>query len=546
MLKALWTIALVAAFSSAALAAGPKAKPVSPEMKAAIAEAKTAYNEKAPVAVSGYVFVDANKNGKQDAGEKGLAGVGVTDGALFAETGKDGAYRLTISPDPTTPWRPARCVAVTWPSNYWPTKRWWYRLSEIPDGKNVNFALRPDEQKLPFAFSHITDNHSAGGGYATYVKDFKRLGGLSKFVVDTGDFLYANYSQPPAALLTYKQYAKNIENANFPAPLFFVPGNHDVTGTRVDPKLYDPKHPLFCNGVYTKFLGPVRWSFNYAGVHFVGVDWKSPQLDKTGMWSSFTPQVAVDWMKRDFARLEKGTRSFMFVHFPTGVPEFYRVIQQNVTHGFGGHGHRTMLYPYGCPTITCVNLRGNGPSVLGIVTKDDFGIVARCPGCKGNRDYHSRLCALRHLTHRVIPKLKGLRGKPATLENKRLGKAEVAAAGGDAIEIDAIIQLGASKKARLNVGGLEISYDGKFLNAGGIPIPFEPWPGQKDKLMLHLAASKDFFALYANNLIRIYKPFNVGDVSKVTFTAADATLEKAIVWPLKNASPVLKKLGYHR
>ncbi|AHF90129.1 calcineurin phosphoesterase [Opitutaceae bacterium TAV5] len=48
--------------------------------------------------VGGVVFDDRNANGLRDAGEPGLAGVGVSDGVTVALTGDDGRYELTVEP----------------------------------------------------------------------------------------------------------------------------------------------------------------------------------------------------------------------------------------------------------------------------------------------------------------------------------------------------------------------------------------------------------------------------------------------------------------
>ena len=57
--------------------------------------------------VGGKVFADANGNGVMDPGEKGLAGVRVTDGLSFATTGADGSYSIAVGADPVIRYRGA-------------------------------------------------------------------------------------------------------------------------------------------------------------------------------------------------------------------------------------------------------------------------------------------------------------------------------------------------------------------------------------------------------------------------------------------------------
>lgn len=48
---------------------------------------------------TGYVFVDANKNGSRDPNERGLAGVRVSNGSDITRTDAKGQYRLPADDD---------------------------------------------------------------------------------------------------------------------------------------------------------------------------------------------------------------------------------------------------------------------------------------------------------------------------------------------------------------------------------------------------------------------------------------------------------------
>ena len=54
-----------------------------------------------PAECDSRVFVDANRNGVFDAGERGLSGVGLSDGEHIVRSGKDGRCRLAASPGKT-------------------------------------------------------------------------------------------------------------------------------------------------------------------------------------------------------------------------------------------------------------------------------------------------------------------------------------------------------------------------------------------------------------------------------------------------------------
>ena len=85
-----------------------------------------------------------------------------------------------------------------------------------------------------------------------------------------------------------QQYARA-----FPIPLFYTIGNHDVVGIHKT----DWKKPteIHGNGAYTKYLGPIRWSFDYAGVHFVGLDWAR---EVAGTIQTGVAPSAVRWLAR--------------------------------------------------------------------------------------------------------------------------------------------------------------------------------------------------------------------------------------------------------
>ena len=95
-----------------------------------------------PGVVSGKVFLDANGNGKLDAGKKPLPGVRVTDGLSFVTTAADGSYSITIGKDPAIPYRGSQVISVCWPQDTWPSGPWWARLDQIKDPAHVDFALR--------------------------------------------------------------------------------------------------------------------------------------------------------------------------------------------------------------------------------------------------------------------------------------------------------------------------------------------------------------------------------------------------------------------
>ncbi len=462
-----------------------------------------------PETISGRVFLDANENGRLDPGEQGLAGIRVTDSMQIVETAADGSYTITIADDHAIPHRPAQCVAVNWPSYKWPTGRWWRRLSEITEGESVDFGLREDKQELPYCFIHVSDNHDAGGIYPSYAAEVKRMLPMARFIVNTGDLSYA-------ATNTAADIFSNVveRGASLPLPVFYTIGNHDVSPGVIGDG--PGQHPLAGFGGYTKYLGPPRWSFDYAGSHFVGIDWEG------------NPGP---WFAEDMKRVKAETTVFGFVHYRSGLHGAHYV--------FYGHVHvQEQRKPH---LSSVINLSGNGGCTLGIVHQNGVDVVERCSGCKaGQPRYHSRRrCRLRQLSYRLIPAL-----TPRRRDNRNLGAtvlndstAAIKMSAGKPIEIDLVLSPGSAKRAGLRIGDnriLEIALDGALLEVGGVPIPFIPREEQTDVTM-HLLLENGTFDLYVNDLIHFSKPYDYDTPAVVTFFAdgGQAEFKSVDVWELQ-------------
>ncbi len=459
-----------------------------------------------------------------------LVGVRVSDGVGFATTGADGRYSLTLAPDATIPYRPARVLSISWPSGTWPEGPWWRRLEGVAPGGSVDFALRRQGQTTPFVFLHVSDDHSNGTMYPLWGVDVGTITPAAKFVVNTGDMGYATAANGEDMFTSIAANARTL-----PIPMFFVPGNHDILpGTPGDP----PRHtPLAGLGAYTKYLGPPRWSFDYAGAHFVGVD-----VSSTG----------AAWRQRDLAAISPGQRVFGFVHRRNGLKGDPRI-----THTFSGHTHNPLQIPgasvplplAGMPRGKALNLLvdkpdwlSNGTCVMGIVGESSFRVADRCAGCKaGQPMFHLRsLCPLGRLDSQFIPSLKGRRRAPATLGDPVMQAGHSALLGNPggsaSVEIETEVGTPAGGTAWLRIGQVacvEVGYDGARLTVAGLPIPLTPRAGE-NTVKLHMRVTRTALTLYANSLITVTWPVTVDDPSQVTAGATDGPVffKSLTVWEL--------------
>src|SRR6188474_488366 len=65
-------------------------------------EARAASKTIQPQKASGFVFLDSNQNGRRDPGERGLAGVEISDQSQIVSTDRDGRWELPVESDEDT------------------------------------------------------------------------------------------------------------------------------------------------------------------------------------------------------------------------------------------------------------------------------------------------------------------------------------------------------------------------------------------------------------------------------------------------------------
>jgi hypothetical protein len=95
--------------------------------------------------VSGRVFLDVNGNGRMDANETGIQGVGITDGVSFTVTGADGSYQIDANTDGLLPVGAQPILTMGFPSGTWPTAGWFRRMEGLKGLAKADFGLRRDE-----------------------------------------------------------------------------------------------------------------------------------------------------------------------------------------------------------------------------------------------------------------------------------------------------------------------------------------------------------------------------------------------------------------
>ncbi len=288
---------------------------------------------------AGLVYEDANGNGVRDPGEPGIAGVPVTEGVGFAETDSDGRFQLPLRPDPVKRHGEPHVVSIATPRSYVPAGPW-FRVPGAGGKSELRFALRKRETPLPFTWIHGTDPHVPRAGrpwFEAFRRDVAARGADVQFCVLTGDLVDLSDAHPPRQARAEFDILRE-QTADFPVPLRVIPGNHDLAGVRGLKNGWTPETDGYGYNFYTRTAGPLRWSFNVADVHFVGLDFNT-WTGKNWEWGA--PPSAVAWLAKDLARAPKGSRVGLFVHHYSNSKSLEAFLKEHpVDWIFVGHGHK--------------------------------------------------------------------------------------------------------------------------------------------------------------------------------------------------------------
>jgi 3',5'-cyclic AMP phosphodiesterase CpdA len=253
----------------------------------------------ASTAVAGVVYDDANANGRRDPGEKGLAGVVVSDGVDVALTGPDGTYRLSAA---------GRNVFVVTPGDRRPTSGW-YR----PTAPTIDFGLVLSPAAHPWRFAHLSDTHVHSGN----VQRMRRALELAQtrkpdFAIVTGD-LNKDALRVDEATARSRMDLYASEASRAPMPIRSVPGNHDIFGIERHLSLVAPTNPVYGKVLYEQTLGPRYYSFDRGRIHFVMLD----TLGVDDLWYyGLLEGDELSWLRKDLEHVAPGTTVVTAGHVP--------------------------------------------------------------------------------------------------------------------------------------------------------------------------------------------------------------------------------------
>jgi predicted phosphodiesterase len=180
----------------------------------------------------------------------------------------------------------------------------WSFAGGIPVSRPLAADTRKESQAEDFTFVQISDSHIGFNKaanpdvVATFQAGIEKINALERtpdFLIHTGD-------------LTHLARANEFDDleqalkASRQQQVFYVPGEHDVTGD--DGKLYLER--------FGKGASGMGWrSFDHKGVHLVGLN-NVVQLEGLGRIG----QEQLEWLRRDLTPVASSTPVVVFAHIP--------------------------------------------------------------------------------------------------------------------------------------------------------------------------------------------------------------------------------------
>lgn len=303
---------------------------------------------------TGYVFHDANGDGKKGSREKGIPDVAVSNGVQVVLTNEKGKYALPVTDNtilfvikPSGYRVPVNSQNL--PQFYYIHKpkgspAFTYKGVE-PTGPlpaSVDFALIPQPESDNFKFLVFGDpqaNDSTELGYYEndIVSEVKGVKDVA-FGLTMGDLVQQNLNQ-------HKDYAAITAKAGI--PWYNVIGNHDLN---TDCEVDSLNHETF-----SATFGPVDYSFNYGNAHVIILNDNifpiKPNGERPRLRTGFRP-YQLEFIKNDLKFVDTGKLVIVAFHCPLiglhdsalKVPErarFFEILK-NYPHVFSlaGHSHQ--------------------------------------------------------------------------------------------------------------------------------------------------------------------------------------------------------------
>jgi hypothetical protein len=255
----------------------------------------------------GFVFIDSNGNGRKDLNEQGIKGAAVSDQVNVVTTDNTGQYKIN---EPTG----NGFVFISMPSGFKSLKNFYQRIDlKLGSSQQIDFPLIKNAESNSFKFIHASDTHISEKSIDRMQMFRAKVDSIKPdFVLITGDLVKDALRVPEKEATGYYQLFKD-ETQKIKPSVWTVPGNHEIFGIERHLSLVSKQHPFYGRKMYHSYLGPDYFSFNYGGIHFVGLN--SLEFEDLFYFGSID-SVQREWLKRDLSVLTLSTPVVTFQHVP--------------------------------------------------------------------------------------------------------------------------------------------------------------------------------------------------------------------------------------
>ncbi len=285
----------------------------------------------------GKVYVDKNKNGRQDKDEKALAGVMVTDGLNVVKTSSDGSFRLPGHDK-------ERFITITTPSGYKTDNKYYIPISE--DTRTYDFGVQPYAGGISsdgnHRFIHISDteifNTEGHEDWINSVRGYAR-NEEAAFIMHTGDICYEK---------GLRNHIELMNTANMNCPVFYGIGNHDLVEGKYGEELFE------------QLYGPAYYSFEVGNTHYLVTPMFSGDYQP-----SYTKEEVFRWVKNDLRHVPLGKPVVMFNHDLLSNTDQFRfkisdtdeidLNEHNLKAWIYGHWHNHLIKKQGKVLTICTS-----------------------------------------------------------------------------------------------------------------------------------------------------------------------------------------------
>lgn len=275
----------------------------------------------------GVVFEDRDRDGVRDPGERGLAGVWVSNQRTFARTDRQGRWELPCNDDTVFFVVKPRGWMTPVDMDNVPVFYYVHKPAGSPAGldyaglgptgplpESIEFPLyrrrEPDEfHALFFGDTQPRDLREVDYLAKSVFEPLYRDPGGAAFGVTLGDVVFDDLSVIPPLKAAIGLIG---------IPWYYVIGNHDIN--------FDATDDGGSDETWHQYFGPNYYSFDHGPVHFVvldNVEWRGKEAAAAedpprarGYYRAGLGPTQLEWLRQDLAKLPKDQLVVAMMHIP--------------------------------------------------------------------------------------------------------------------------------------------------------------------------------------------------------------------------------------